>query len=178
MYKLHYTTPATHTLGGKEIVNIILPLMPAIRKSSKIFPQEVKKIEEIPYQFRILDLFSLLTVNYTCNNMIGTLKELLENLGEEPIEYYKDKQDERLCIVIPLGSFKKGELGISGLACSTVVLKAQLGDFVVFYGNRLYHSVTEFIEDRMSLVLCTKQKTLQNTMRIVNGEDVLHTKKK
>ena len=156
-----YVSPEMSSPLIQELLRLLKPLLLEIgRWVEKYFPEEAEKLKQIPEKYRPYYLFSLMTINLTCGDI-----------------FHVDNRDSGPCVVVPVGHFTKGGLGFSGFEGGTVALNLNVGDFAVFYGNKLYHQVTEYQGDRMSLVFCTKQKTFENCMRVERGEDVVQVKK-
>lgn len=150
-----YMTPDTSTDLGQNMLQILKTIGEIVSNIvEKHFPADAALLREVPQEFRCFGLFCLAAVNLTSGKL-----------------YHLDKRDDGVCVIIPLGKYTHGGLGLSGFDVGTIALKLQMGDFAVLRGSEVYHSATDYEGERMSIVFCTKQKTRENGKRMVEERE-------
>ena len=147
-YDLIYKPDTT----DNEIIELVRWIAERVSKITlKHFPEDAERMKQIPEKYRLSpeSLFTLLIINFTCENM----------------KYHEDGRDDGPCVVVPLGEYEGGELGFSELNTATRLL---VGDVAIFRSAEYYHAAMKYVGNRMSLVFCIKKRTLENALKIMD----------
>jgi len=110
------------------------------------YSKQLEILEKVPVENRLFGAFSLLILNYSCGS-----------------RFHRDIRDWKngFCAVIPFGEWTGGDLTFPDIGAT---VKLQKGDIILFQSFNLLHGTEEYTGNRHSIVLCTHNTVINNSL--------------